>query len=139
VRARLDARARTLGWHLVEDAFAGLHAVADGVMIRPHLQDLTADFVLPAGARDICLVSETSVPAHVVSGAGDDRRLGDGFHAISDGARWTDGSAALPAVLWAGCKGSFFLRVTLAGLALPRWVAPGDAAGVVSLAERRQT
>jgi hypothetical protein len=60
----------------------------------------------------------------------DDARLGKGFHAFDSGARWTDGSAMLPTELWADCRGSFFLRVVLAGPALPRWIAPGETANV---------
>ncbi|KQT46536.1 hypothetical protein ASG52_12455 [Methylobacterium sp. Leaf456] len=164
VRARLRDRAVALGWCKVEEAFAGLHLVADGRAIRPDMQGLTARFVVPASARDVRLVSETSVPAHVVPDTSDDRRLGvalaaltiddgltsarpialddarlgEGFHAVNGGARWTDGSAALPADLWAGCKGSFFLRVELAVAALPRWIAPSETAGVVNLADRRK-
>lgn len=85
VRTRLDARARTLGWHLVEEAFAGLHVVADGQTIRPHLSDLSAHFILPAGARDVRLVSQTSVPAHVMPGTTDDRRLGVPVGALTIG------------------------------------------------------
>ncbi len=159
VRARLAARAEELGWCKVEETFAGLHLVADGRVIRPDVEGLTARFVLPADARAVRLVSDTSVPAHVVPGAGDDRRLGvalaaltlddgltgaraialddarlgAGFHGVEGSARWTDGAAQLPSDLWAGCRGTVFLRVTLAGPALPRWVAPGAAAGVVEL------
>ncbi|WP_425287060.1 Hint domain-containing protein [Methylorubrum salsuginis] len=164
VRARLRDRAEALGWRKVEDAFAGLRAVADGRVLRPDAEGLTARFVVPADARAVRLVSATSVPAHVLPGSSDDRplgvplvaltiddgltgartvalddaRLGDGFHAVDDGARWTDGSAVLPADLWAGCKGSFFLRVTLAGPALPRWIAPDETAGAARPVERRK-
>lgn len=158
VRARLQERAEALGWRRVEATFAGLHLVADGRPIHADVAGLTARFVLPADARDVRLVCETGVPAHVVPGSTDDRRLGvavaslviddgltearrialddarlgDGFHAIDGGARWTDGAAVLPASLWEACKGSFFLCVTLAGPALPRWIAPGETAGAVA-------
>ncbi|KQT61524.1 hypothetical protein ASG52_01155 [Methylobacterium sp. Leaf456] len=150
VRARLGERAETLGWCKRDDTFAGLHILADGETIRPDVAGLTARFVLPAGACDVRLVSETSVPAHVVPGSTDARRLGlplagltiddgltgartvalddpcldDGFHAFDGGVRWTDGAARLPAELWDGCRGATFLRLTLAAPALPRWVAP---------------
>jgi hypothetical protein len=163
VRARLEDRAMALGWRKVEETFAGLHVVADGRVIRPDVMGLAARFIVPADALDVRLVSATSIPAHVVPGSSDDRqlgvalaaltiddglsdaktvalddaRLGDGFHAFDDGTRWTDGSASLPAALWDGCKGSFFLRVTLAGPALARWVAPRETADMVSLADRR--
>ncbi|KQT61695.1 hypothetical protein ASG52_02155 [Methylobacterium sp. Leaf456] len=163
-RARLQDHAVALGWRKVEETFAGLYVVADGRTIRPDVQGLTARFVVPAAVRNVRLISETSVPAHVVPGSSDDRhlgvalavltiddgltgarevalddaRFGQGFHPEDDGVRWTDGCAALPAALWAGCKGSFFLRVELAGPALPRWIAPGKTVGVINLADRRQ-
>ncbi|WP_342149798.1 Hint domain-containing protein [Methylorubrum sp. SB2] len=153
VRDRLRARAEALGWTTVEEPFAGLHLVADDRVIRPDIVGLTARFVLPADARDVRLVSESSVPADVVPGASDrrrlglplaaltlddgltgtrrialdDPRLGQGFHAVEGVARWTDGSARLPAELWAGCRGTVFVQVQLAGPALPRWVAPPAA------------
>ncbi|GAB6843938.1 hypothetical protein HNR00_002310 [Methylorubrum rhodinum] len=163
-RARLRDRAEELGWRKVKETFAGLHIVADGCAIRPDMEGLTARFVVPADARDVHLVSSTSVPAHVLADSSDDRelglplaslviddgltgaraialdddRFGKGFHAVEGGTRWTDGLVVLPTDLWAGCKGSFFLRVTLAGPALPRWIAPGETAGAVDLAERRR-
>ncbi|MFY9293375.1 MAG: Hint domain-containing protein [Methylorubrum rhodinum] len=150
VRARLEERAVALGWRRVEDTFAGLHLVADGRTIHPTFDGLCASFVLPADARNVRLVSETGVPAYVVPGSHDDRRLGvcvvgiaiddgttgarhvapgddrlrEGWHEASEGARWTDGAAALPAELWAGCEGVVRLDVALAGPALPRWVEP---------------
>ncbi len=147
----------------MEEPFAGLHVLADGAVIRPDTHGLTARFVLPASARDVRLVSATSVPAHVVPGSSDDRRLGvslealtlddgltgsrpiavddvrlaQGFHAVDrDGAaawRWTDGSALLPAELWQGCQGTVFLRLELSGPALPRWVGPQETADVIDL------
>jgi hypothetical protein len=163
VRVRLQERARDLGWRRVEEPFADLHVLADGAVIRPDTLGLTARFVLPASARDVRLVSAISVPAHVVPGSSDDRRLGVpigaltlddgltgartialddvrlalGFHALDrDGTaawRWTDGSAVLPAELWQGCQGTVFLRLQLSGPALPRWVEPRETAGVIDL------
>ncbi len=153
VRERLDARARALGWQVVEETFAGLHLVADGRTIRPETAGLTARFVLPAWAREVRLVSAASVPAHVRPDTRDVRRLGvplagltidgtrtiaiadprleAGFHPVGrDGQgrswRWTDGSAVLPASLWAGCPGPVTLEVRLSGPALPRWVGPSE-------------
>ncbi|MCJ2032830.1 Hint domain-containing protein [Methylobacterium sp. J-068] len=166
VRARLEERARGLGWSLIDEPLAGLRLVADGRVIRPGVRGLTARFVLPADARDVRLVSDTSVPAHVLPGSSDDRRLGvslsaltlddgltgareialddarlaQGFHALdANGAtRWTDGAAVLPADLWAGCEEVVFLRVELSSAALPRWVGPREAAGVAELADFRR-
>ncbi|KQT60173.1 hypothetical protein ASG52_18830 [Methylobacterium sp. Leaf456] len=162
VRARLETRARALGWRLDASPLAGLHLVADGAAILPEVEGLSARFTLPAEARDVRLVSETSVPAHVIAGTSDDRRLGlpvaglsidgtpiavddprleAGFHAVDgdgNGAswRWTDGAALLPASLFAACDGPVSLEVRLAGPALPRWVGPSAR---VETAPRRLT
>ncbi|KQT61676.1 hypothetical protein ASG52_02035 [Methylobacterium sp. Leaf456] len=168
VRARLQARAEALGWSLVEAPLADLHLVVDGQTVRPDTDGLVARFILPAGARDVRLVSEVSVPAYVRQGTSDDRRLGvclaalslddglTGLRAIAlddarleaglhpldtDGAahwRWTEGATPLPASLWEGCRGTMFLRVNLAAPSLPRWVGPQETAGIVDLAERRR-
>ncbi|KQT49945.1 hypothetical protein ASG52_07605 [Methylobacterium sp. Leaf456] len=166
VRARLRERATASGWRLVADAFADLHVVADGEIIRPDKDGLSARFVVPADARAVRVVSTVSVPAHVVPGARDQRRLGvpvaaltiddgltgariiapddgrlsRGFHpAEGDAAswRWTNGVAELPPDLWADCRGVFFLRLDLSGPALPRWVAP-EVAGLLEVAPSRR-
>lgn len=156
VRVRLRDRAEALGWRIETAPMADLHLLAGDRVVRPDVEGLTARFVLPAETSDLRLVSRTSVPAHVLPGAGDARRLGvslaalavddglgavhaialddprleAGFHPLDgDGTatwRWTDGAALLPASLWQGCRGTVFLRVTLAGPALPRWVAPPE-------------
>ncbi|MCJ2033265.1 Hint domain-containing protein [Methylobacterium sp. J-068] len=165
-RARLEECAKGLGWRLVEETFAGLHVVADGRIIRPRVRGLTARFVLPEDVRDVRLVSATSVSAYVLPGSSDDRNLGvslasitlddgltgareialddarlaQGFHAMDENSatRWTDGAAVLPADLWAGCEDLIFLRVTLSGPALPRWIGPNETASVVALDAYRQ-
>ncbi len=165
VRARLQDRAEALGWRKVEETFGELHLVADGHVIRPDVEGLTARFVLPAYARDVRLVSATGVPAHLLTGSTDDRRLGlpltaltiddgltgvrivpldderigDGFHPVEGGTRWTNGSATLPADLWAGCRGTLFLRVSLSGPGLPRWIAPGETAKATDLTKLERT
>ncbi|PIK69044.1 hypothetical protein CS379_31900, partial [Methylobacterium frigidaeris] len=158
-RARLRERAEASGWTLVDVPMTDLHLVADGQMIRPDIVDLTARFVLSAEAREVRLVSSSSVPAHVEAESGDFRRLGvllgalaiddgltgartialddarlaEGFHAVesSDDAiwRWTDGGAVLPPSLWEGCRGTIFLRVRLNRTALRRWVRPQASSG----------
>ncbi len=168
LRQRLADQARQLGWRLEDNALAGLHVVADGRIIRPNVDGLTARFVVSADAHTVHLVSHVSVPAHVEAGTRDDRRLGvsvralsiddgltgrrdvpldhtdltQGFHGLESGAegerwRWTDGRAVLDASLWQGCQGVFFLRVELNRPSLPRWLAPGEIASVVDLAEAR--
>ncbi|MCJ2046949.1 Hint domain-containing protein [Methylobacterium sp. J-078] len=76
VRARLEARARASGWQLDAAPALDLHLVADGRVIPAALDGLTARFDLPAPARDVRLVSGSSVPAEVIRGSADDRRLG---------------------------------------------------------------
>ncbi|WP_204117633.1 hypothetical protein, partial [Klebsiella pneumoniae] len=86
----------------------------DGQVIDAKVDGLIAHFVVPAGARDVRLVSETSVPAHVLPGSTDDRRLGlpvmglaingapittddprlcEGWYGADEGTRWTAGAA----------------------------------------------
>ena len=155
VRERLAARAPDLGWRLEQAPWADLHLRADGRRLDPEVRDLSARFVLPADAEDVWLVSDTSVPAEVgvapdlrplgvcIGGlvvddgfgaprtiAADHPLLCAGFHDLEDGPqRWTAGRARLPAELWDGCRGSFFLRVDLTRPTLPRWRAPAADAG----------
>ncbi len=153
VRAQLGARAEKLGWRLEEQGLGNLHLLVDGVRIEPRVRGLSARFTVPAGAENVWLVSDTSVPAEIADspdrrslglnvqaltiddGFGtpvvvtiDDPRLCVGFHAVErdgDAAwRWTAGRARLPASLWEGRDGDTFLRLDLVGPALPRWVAP---------------
>ncbi len=151
MRSQLRARAAALGWALdTSDPFAGLHLMVDGVRAEPATRRLAARFHVPAG---------TARPSEV-DGSTDNRELGvcvdglmvddgfvapraldladpllcAGFHALGEGARrWTAGRARLPAALWARYEGAdgFFLRVELAGPALPRWRAPTCAEGDV--------
>ena len=52
----------------------------------------------------------------------DDYLLAVGFHGLEPGPkRWTAGRALLPAALWQGCDGGFFLWLEFAHMALPRW------------------
>lgn len=167
VRARLQERAEAEGWRLAEAPWADLHLVADGQVIHPDVEGLTARFVLPAEARDVTLVSQAGPPVHVADGmtdlrrlgvslaaltiddgltgtraiALDDARLGAGFYAVEgDGTvlwRWTDGAALLPASLWAGCRGTVFLRLTLTHAAPQRWVGPREGADAADPLEVR--
>ena len=156
VRARLSARARRLGWRLEEQGLGDLHLLADGVRLDPRVRGLAARFIVPAGARDVWLVSRANTPKAVADwpderrlgaclkglaiddGFGatravsvDDPRLCVGFHTVEgDGERtwrWTAGRARLPASLWDGLDDDVFLRVELNQQALPRWVAPAVA------------
>lgn len=114
---------------------------------------LSARFLVPASARWAWLVSDSSRPRDVgvspdprhlgvqVSELAiqdglevsrtvplDDPSLGTGFYgpegAGAETVRWTNGTARLPASLWDGCQGQFFLRVKLGRAPLPRWIHP---------------
>ncbi len=154
VRAQLAARAEKLGWRLEEPGLDDLHVLVDGVRVAPSVRGLSARFAVPAGAQAVWLVSHTTVPAEIFASSPDRRSLGVrvtalvmddgsdtpsivplddprlcvGFHEVErDGDatwRWTAGRARLPASLWERMEGETFLRVDLAGPALPRWVAP---------------
>ena len=154
VRERLAARSLDLGWTLAEEPFADLHLIVDGLRVQAETSDLSARFLVSAGAKDVWLVSNTTVPAEIgiapdlrslgvcVGGLVIDDGFGSprtmqadhpllsvGFHDIESGPqRWTAGRSRLPARLWEGCHSSFFLRVDLTRPALPRWV--GTAAAV---------
>ncbi|SFL26611.1 Hint domain-containing protein [Methylorubrum salsuginis] len=150
LRERLDAKAVTLGWTLVETPLAELRIVADGRIVRPESHGLSARVRLPADTKDVWLECETSVPAHLGAST-DDRALGiclaaltaddglslrrtlsagspelaEGFYEAGEGHRWTGARARVPASLWQGCRDEFFLRIDLAAPALPRWVDKG--------------
>lgn len=170
VQSQLRARAIATGWSLdASDPFADLHLVVDGVRIDPVRRAWTARFSVPAAAKEVWLVTETSRPCDIEMN-GDSRALGVcvtgltiddgfgaprpvsladplidvGFHALEDGARrWTAGKAALAPALFAGQDGTeqggtghdgVFLRVDLAGPALPRWTfKAGEPQGAASL------
>ncbi len=152
VRDRLAARALDLDWVQVENPLADLHLVVDGRRVEAEVQGLSVRFLVPATAETVWLASDTVVPAMVGGGAdlrtlgvcvgrlvvddgfgsqvvmADDPRLSAGFHHVEEGPqRWTAGRARLPAELWEGCRGSFFLRVELTRPALPKWVSPSVA------------
>jgi hypothetical protein len=148
VRRRLLARAEGLGWTRSRDP--ELRLVADGVTIRPAAIECGSVFCLPAGVRDVRLVSDTFVPAHV--GLPDARRLGVALLGLAlvsddetreialtdprlaeelhpeearDGAhwRWTKGELPLHAEFFAGLSGPIELRVAHNDGARG-WIAP---------------
>ncbi|GEP01803.1 Hint domain-containing protein [Methylobacterium haplocladii] len=149
VRAQLRARAERLGWRLIDEPWADLHLMVDGKRIEADKHGLVARFPVPASAKDIWIVSQTSAPCEIGLNA-DPRRLGvcldsiaiddaesakslialddvllsDGFYQFEEsGHRWTAERARLPAALLEGRRGTVFLRIELARGALPRWVA----------------
>jgi hypothetical protein len=154
VRARLRARALSLGWRLVEAApWSGVYLEADGRIVHPVTRDLRARFALPEGATSVTLVSPACARADVSDDvdtralglalaclsiedgfepprtiALDDPGLVEGFHACEGATRWTGARAALPAELWAGMKGPLTLCVKLSAPPLPRWAPPAEPA-----------
>jgi hypothetical protein len=147
VRAQLQLRALALGWTLGREPFNDLHLIVDGLRVDPSRDGLSATFEVPAGARDIRMVSLTSKPCHLPGDnrdarslgvcvrrlsvgdaeiALDDSRLEQGFHHLetqSWGAfRWTNGSSVLPASLFDESRRRLRLEMLLPPL--PFWVAP---------------
>ncbi|WP_187272611.1 Hint domain-containing protein [Methylobacterium sp. WL9] len=159
VRGQVQARAERLGWRHDDAPWADMHMMVDGERIDADTHGLGARFVLPASAKDVWLISQTSVPCEVSSnpdprrlglciqgitiddGVGDKRSvaLDDpllclGFHDCEEGVRrWTAGRSRLPAALFDGCRGTVFLRIELVRHALPRWVAPEAAVAVETM------
>ena len=117
VKRRLLQRAETLGYTMEFDPL--IHLLVDGDFIEGHADGLRHRFILPAGAREVRLVSRTAIPAHVQAHSVDYRRLGAAVeHLVIDGRqiaardipcgegwhdaeapeatwRWTDGNAKL--------------------------------------------
>jgi hypothetical protein len=121
LRWRLDERLEVFGCTTTFDP--DLHLVVDGVPVLADRVDDTAHvFRLKSPAREVRIVSRSSVPAELDVGFIDIRRLGinvsrvvlssdnvnivvgcrdtslvDGFHASEESHRWTDGDARIPA------------------------------------------
>jgi hypothetical protein len=159
VRARLAERAASLGLATTEDD--GLYLRVDGVAIRPESRDDTGVcFTVPAGARQVHIVSRSVIPADLDPGCGDHRCLGvplsgvvlrddtsvlefgpghagfvTGFYAAEPTHRWTSGNALLPEDLVAAMPDGFTLelKVVRCGLHYP---APKQAE-VIPFATRR--
>jgi hypothetical protein len=117
-REKLLARAEALGFAKTEPV--EMIARVDGKAIWPVANGEALAFVLPPAAETVQLVSAASVPAQVVAGAADTRRLGvavvgltliegmtrigidladerhQGFHVMEAGGhRWTNGAASV--------------------------------------------
>ena len=158
VRAHLRARAAALGWALeADDTFAGLHLMVDGIRVDPVTRGLQARFAVPAGAREVWLVSghgtslrggrqpRRPAPRRLRRRADGGRRLRPAARARPPPTRCSAPASTparapiagppaaprLPAALWADDADGLYLRVTLAGPALPRWVAPAAVEPVV--------
>lgn len=145
-RARLMARAVALGSVVRRDA--DLHLLVDGRRVMLGAEGAS----VPAGARDVRLVSCTGVPSEHDPASDDGRRLGvlldgimvagpggavavpldapmlgEGFSGVErSGARpirWTTGAAVLPVALWGGSA----VRVWVSVMAVhPSWVEPAS-------------
>jgi hypothetical protein len=137
VRSALAARAADAG--LATTPEAELRLMVDGVARHPErLDGDVLRFAVPAGARELRIVSRSAVLADLDPENGDRRRLGvcvrglslrsgagardipldhvalaTGFHAFEASHRWTTGDAALPAVLFADIAGGFSLDVAV--------------------------
>ncbi len=153
-RARLDEQAEALGWRSSHDM--QMFILADGRRIEPMVDGNLACFLLPQGAGEVRLISETFVPKwrkgsdgrqlgicisglRLIDGFGwsrnvalDDPALDDSFHPqeASRGAgwRWTGGDCRLPRQLWADARGQLFLRVLFGETASSRWLPPESTA-----------
>jgi hypothetical protein len=143
-RANLLLRAEALGFTRTDAIDLVVTAGAERIEAMGDRSGNELMFVLPAGTRDIALLSATGVPAELSADPSDRRALGaaltglaliaggkrieialddpahQGFYAIEGGHRWTNGEAriALPAY-----SGRAVLEVTLHGQAA-RWQAP---------------
>ena len=136
-RAHLSERARTLG--LATTGADDLYLRVDGIALRPESRaGEHVRFVVPAGARQVHIVSRSVVPADLDPANGDRRRLGicfsalslrddgftldlapgyagftTGFHAAEAGQRWTQGDATLPEDLTAAMPDGFTLEINV--------------------------
>jgi hypothetical protein len=151
VWARLVARAEAMNYvrpGVVVTGDPGLRLLAGGREYKPVAQTVDRySFILPAGARDMRVLSRSSVPADVTPKTDDWRRLGvairtilvrsttgelvnipadnpslsDGWHSAETGAdgpwRWTDGDAGVGLPL---LSGMLTVELTLAGPATYR-------------------
>ena len=125
LRWRLDERLEAFGCTTTFDP--DLHLVVDGVPVSAdRVDDTVHGFRLESPAREVRIVSRSSVPVELDVASADIRRLGvsvsrvvlssddidivvgcgdtslvDGFHACEGTHRWTDGKARVPAKLLA--------------------------------------
>jgi hypothetical protein len=150
VRQRLVARAEEMGWKRSLDA--DLRLVADGDVVRPHVDDSVATFEFPVSAKNVRLMSNAFSPAALGSSDprmlgvmlcdeiafGDrkvslgDERLRDGIHQLEDhdgkAWRWTNGKLVLDPHFWAGHSGLVSLVINYNVTTVRGWTAPDDGA-----------
>ncbi len=158
-RARLAERARLLG--LATTGEDDLYLRVDGIALRAASREGGhVRFAVPAGARQVHVVSRSVVPADLDPANSDRRRLGicfsamslrddgstldlapdypgftTGFHAAEEGHRWTEGDATLPEELTAAMPDGFTLELDVidSGLHYP---APSQAEVIPFTARR---
>jgi hypothetical protein len=159
VRAPRARRAARIGLATTEDD--NLHLLVDGVALRSESRaGDSVRFAVPAGARQVHVVSRSTIPSDLDPANRDRRRLGicfsalslrdgnflldlapgyagftTGFHAAEGGHRWTGGDALLPEDLTAAMPDGFTLELTLVRTGL-RYPAPPQA-NVIPFAVRR--
>jgi hypothetical protein len=158
-RAHLTERARTLGVATTKED--DLYLRVDGIALRPELREGEhVRFAVPAGARQVHIVSRSVVPADLDPANDDRRRLGicfsamslrddgftldlapgyagftAGFHAAEAGQRWTQGDASLPEDLTAAMPDGFALEMNVINSGLHYPVA--KPAEVIPFTSRR--
>jgi len=145
IRAALLRRAVAQGHVLERDA--DLRLLIDGEAVLPCLVGGSLyRFDIPTDAASVWLASRASVPAEVVTGSRDVRRLGvpvellalrdanlsieashghvalcQGFHEDESSHRWTNGVARIPEALLRPFPGALTLDVHLLPSELPYW------------------
>lgn len=151
-RRLVARRAEALGWRLVRSA--DLEVAVDGAVAGRLAGTGVVEIALPPGAREVVLRSRCFVPAQVMEGSGDHRRLGvavsglaldgmaidlarlgAGWHEPEAALRWTDGAGRL------GVAGARGLQVTVGMVGL-YWedgaVVPSEEGDSCQEALRRQ-
>ena len=143
-RARLRARAEAQGWHMVADPAVRIEADRPDVQVAPDGPE-ALQVVLPAGTRQLRLLSRRFVPAVLDPTIADGRQLGAALAVELDGVpldgpafgagwygadagvawRWTDGAATL---LLPGLARPAVLTVHLMAAGARYWVQSDLAA-----------
>lgn len=144
VSRQLLARAAEIGYLTTPDP--DLHVLSNGVSVAPRLENFRHIFELPAGSRDIFLLSRSVLPAHGLTSNDDrrlgvavtgirlddteltlaDERLGAGWYGMEDGFRWTDGDATVRA------EGATRLEVSIMLGLVRYWQSPLATADIAS-------
>jgi len=132
--ASLATQARTLGHSLTEDS--DLYVMANGWALDPEITGREYRFILPAGVRDLRIISRHFVPARMLEDCQDERCLGvaitnltldganiplndprliEGWHQVENEWRWSCGDAGLRV------DNATVLTITLAPWAISYW------------------